>query len=79
MWSYGFCSAPDRSPKQLLVSGIFDEIAFVEPAGDKANHIREKDAILVDDSFSERKAVSEKLGVLTFDCSMIEMFIDERL
>jgi hypothetical protein len=39
----------------------------------KTECIRECDAIFVDDSFRERTAVSEKLGIPSFDCSMIEM------
>jgi len=44
----------------------------------KAECIRERDAIFVDDSFRERTAVSEKLGIPSFDCSMIEMLLDYR-
>lgn len=60
------------------IKELFDEIIKVDPRSFKADYIKEKDAILVDDSFMERKVASEKLGILTFDCSMIEMLIDER-
>jgi carbamoyl-phosphate synthase large subunit len=61
------------------LAGIFDEIIHMEQSASKADYIRESDAILIDDSFSERKNVSERCGILTFDCSMLEMLIDERI
>lgn len=59
--------------------GIFDEIVRVasRPAC-KSAYIRERDAILIDDSFSERYAVMTTLGLATFDCSMLEMLVDDR-
>jgi hypothetical protein len=69
----------DQSLKKHRLAGIFDEIIQIEPSANKTDYIREKDAILIDDSFSERKAASERLGIFSFDCSMIEMLIDERL
>ena len=37
------------------------------------------DAILIDDSFGERKDVAERLGIPTFDTNMIEVLIDDRV
>ncbi len=72
----------DGDVKQALrkyrLSELFDGIIQLERTACKSDYIREPDAILIDDSFSERKAVSHKLGILTFDCSMIEMLINER-
>jgi hypothetical protein len=62
----------------LRLSGLFDEIIHVERSGSKVEHITRTNAILIDDSFSERKAVADKLGIPTFDCSMIDMLIDEK-
>lgn len=64
--------------REHRLSELFDEIVQMERTACKADYIREPDAILIDDSFSERKAVNDKLGILTFDCSMIEMLINER-
>ena len=73
----------DGDVKQTLrkyrLSEVFDEIVQIEKTAHKSDYIREPDAILIDDSFSERKAVHDKLGILTFDCSMIEMLINERV
>jgi len=51
----------------------------VAPGQAKSAFISEKDAIFIDDSFSERKEVHTRLGVPTFDCSMIEMLFDDRV
>lgn len=68
----------EQTLKQYRLSSIFDEIIRMEPSASKADCIHENDAILIDDSFSERLDVSEKTGILTFDCSMLEMLSDER-
>jgi carbamoyl-phosphate synthase large subunit len=65
--------------RRYRLTGLFDEIIHVQPPATKADYVRGPDAILVDDSFQERRQVSERCGVLTFDCSMLEMLIDERV
>lgn len=67
-----------QSLRKYRLSEVFDDIIHMEQTASKADYIGEPDAILIDDSFSERKAVHDKLGILTFDCSMTEMLIDER-
>ncbi len=64
--------------KQHRLMGLFDEIAHIDQSSSKADYIRERDAIFIDDSFSERKAVRESLGIPTFDCTMLEMLVNER-
>lgn len=62
------------------LSGLFDEIVHVPPRpACKSQYIREKYAILIDDSFSERYASHAELGLPTFDCSMLEMLMDDRV
>lgn len=60
------------------LTGISDEIIHIAKADSKSDHIKGADAILIDDSFSERKAASDRLGIPTFDCSMLEVLLDER-
>ena len=60
------------------LAGIFDQVIHVAHTGAKADHITESSAIFVDDSFSERREVSSRLGIPTFDSSMIEVLFDER-
>lgn len=69
----------NQTLKKYRLAGIFDEVIHLEQSDDKAEYIHENDAILIDDSFRERKVVSRRLGILTFDCSMLEMLIDERV
>ena len=61
-------------------SALWDEVIHIDdPAVEKADHIGEPDAILIDDSFRERRVARERLGIATFDSSMIELLMDERL
>jgi hypothetical protein len=64
--------------QKFHLSGIFDEVIHLERSAEKADYITEPDAILIDDSFCERKAVTERLGIRTFDASMLEMLRDSR-
>lgn len=65
--------------KKHRLSELFDEIIHLDKSKNKSDYICDEFSILIDDSFSERKAVSHKLGIPTFDCSMIEMLLDERV
>jgi len=57
---------------------IFDEIIHIPAYARKADYIRGPAPILIDDSFSERRDIYERHGILTFDCSMLEILMDER-
>ena len=57
--------------KRYRLHGIFDEVIWVRE-GEKYLHIKEKDAIFIDDSFAERRAVRDKLGLPVFDSHMLE-------
>ena len=65
--------------KRHRIHGLFDNIIWLEEHEAKEEHIEPEGAILIDDSFSQRMAVHEKLSILTFDCSMIELLIDDRV
>jgi carbamoyl-phosphate synthase large subunit len=65
--------------KKFRLSDVFDEVLFLSKNESKADFINPTRSIFVDDSFSERKAVFDKLGIPTFDCSMIELLFDERV
>jgi len=60
------------------LTGLFDRIVHCKKGDSKADCIVEPRAILIDDSFSERALVARERGILTFDCSMLEMLIDDR-
>lgn len=57
------------------LTGLFDEVIHLSVKDRKSDHIKESDAIFVDDSFAERWEVNQRLGIQTFDCSMIELLI----
>lgn len=56
---------------------VFDEVIVIQNESDeKYRHIATKDAIFIDDSFSERKRVHDELGIPVFDAHMIESLIE---
>jgi hypothetical protein len=57
---------------ELRLTNIFDEIIHITNGELKSNFITDKNAIFIDDAFSERKDVSEKLGVPCFSVDMIK-------
>ncbi|MGD9950689.1 MAG: ATP-grasp domain-containing protein [Desulfobulbus sp.] len=59
------------------LTGLFDKIVHLAVDESKAQYVTEPDAILVDDSFAERMAVADQCGILTFDCSMVEMLTEQ--
>jgi len=61
---------------QFRLAGVFDEVIHIVDGRPKSAFIKETDAILVDDSFAERRDVSEQCNIPTFDCSMIEMLLE---
>jgi carbamoyl-phosphate synthase large subunit len=64
--------------RQHRLEGVFDEVIHLQANEPKANFIREKQAVLIDDSFAERTAVHNRTGIPVFDPSMIEVLFDER-
>jgi len=57
--------------------GLFDEVIQLREDEPKSSCITEPDAILIDDSFAERSEVSKTRGILTFDCSMVELLTQQ--
>jgi hypothetical protein len=60
------------------LSGLWDAVVPVADGESKADYIVEPDAILIDDSFRERRDVHARLGIDTFDNSMVELLMDHR-
>lgn len=65
--------------RQWRVEQLFDEIIWLKETDSKADHIPPGPTIFIDDSFSQRAEVAERLGIPTFDPSMIEALIDDRI
>ncbi len=65
--------------KQFRLDSLFDKVICLKKTQSKADFIEEAGSIFIDDSFSERKSVYEKIGIPTFDCSMLELLFDDRV
>jgi len=65
--------------KHYRLDSLFDEIIHLQPGELKATAIRDKEAVFIDDSFSECMAVHNECSIPVFTPSMIEVLLDERL
>lgn len=65
----------DATLRTHRLKGLFDEVIHLDRSQRKSDFIRHKNAIFLDDSFSERKEVYQSLAIPTFDCSMLEALI----
>jgi hypothetical protein len=63
---------------RFRLTELWDEVVRVPDDAEKADFITERNAILIDDSFRERRTASERLGIATFDSSMLELLRDDR-
>ena len=65
--------------KEWRIDTLFDEIIWLNENESKMDHIdKSRKAIFIDDSFSQRADVAQKLNIPTFDPSMVEILMDER-
>lgn len=64
--------------RHAIPKELFDEIIVIAHDDEKFKYLRYHDAIFIDDSFAERKAVHDKTGIPVFDVDMIESLIDWR-
>ena len=58
---------------------LFDEITVIGAHEQKTDYIKYTSAVFVDDSFAERKKVSERLSIPVFDVDMVESLLDWRM
>jgi hypothetical protein len=58
---------------------IFDEIIWLNEEDLKSDHIKYRNSIFIDDSFSQRMEVRLACDIPTFDPSMVEVLLDERV
>ena len=65
--------------KHKISLELFDEIISISKCASKSDYINEKEAIFIDDSFAERRDVSNKLQIPVFDLDMIESLINWRV
>jgi predicted ATP-grasp superfamily ATP-dependent carboligase len=58
---------------------LFDEVIWLNENESKADCIIDKKSIFIDDSFSQRNEVYKKKGIYTFDTSMVELLINDKI
>ena len=62
-----------------IAENLFDDITVINREDEKYKYISHPDAIYIDDSFAERKKISENCHIAVFDVDMVECLIDWRL
>ncbi|MEI6101114.1 MAG: ATP-grasp domain-containing protein [Eubacteriales bacterium] len=63
--------------KKRRLETLFDDVCLLERQDEKYRHIKEADAIFIDDSYGERREVFEKLHINVFDTHMVECLMKE--
>ncbi len=59
----------------LRLSGLFDRIIQIDRTKKKSDYIDNSDSIFIDDSFAERRDVSDALGIPVFGTDMIRCLL----
>lgn len=66
-----------NSLKNYRMENLFDSVIHLTNADEKSDFIQYENSIFIDDSFSERKCVSERVRIPVFDVSMVEVLTHE--
>ena len=69
----------DSLERFKISKDLFAEIIHIPADHNKSDYITGKDVIFIDDAFSKRKDVHDKLGIPVYDLDMIESLIDWRM
>jgi hypothetical protein len=64
--------------KRHRLHGLFDKVVWLDENISKASVIKEKKAIFIDDSFSQRMEVEKNCKIPTFDPSMVEILLSAK-
>lgn len=59
--------------QKLRIAQVFDRVIHIDPSQKKIDFIDNTNAIFIDDSFAERKAVAEKFNMPVFSLDMVEV------
>lgn len=68
----------DKLENHHIPTSLFERIILISPEEKKSDYIKDRNAIFIDDSFSERKDVFVNAHIPVFDLDMIECLIDWR-
>lgn len=66
---------PEATLREHRISELFDRVIHLAGTEKKSSYIDHRDAIFIDDSFAERKDVSERTGIPVFAPDMVEALI----
>lgn len=66
----------EHSLKKHRLGSTFDELIWIKDDSEKHIYIKERNAIFIDDSFSEREKVHQALKIPVFDSHMIESLME---
>lgn len=59
------------------ISDLFDEVLHLDRNEKKSDYIKSNNAIFIDDSYGERKMISNNCGIYVFDTNSIECLLEE--
>ena len=62
-----------------ISESLFDEVIRIDREKEKRDYIHYEKSIFIDDSFSERKKISQACNIPVFDCSEVEALLDWRV
>lgn len=62
-----------RELEEFRLDHLFDEVIHIEKEADKADYIKEKESIFIDDSNAERVNIKTKLGIAVFSPDMLDV------
>lgn len=62
--------------KFYICPNLFDEIIHLKKDDEKSNYIKYRNAIFIDDSFSERKKIEQNCGLPVFGIDAIEVLLN---
>jgi len=65
--------------RHYRLAGLFDEVVHLRAGEPKADFVRDRPAVFIDDSFAERTAVHAATGVPVFGPDTVELLRDERI
>lgn len=65
--------------RKWKIEALFDDVIWLKEEQSKADHIHSQRAIFIEDSFSQREEVARRCGIPTFDPSMVEVLLDDRI
>ena len=65
----------DKTLSEMRLANLFDRVIHINSNNEKSRYIDNKNAIFIDDSFAERRAVKDKLGVPVFSVDMVRCLL----